>query len=100
MNNFTKSEFEFMGVTYYRYAANRKRGGSEYVFFNSVPYGKVYDPTWPKYIESSTSFIGSKFYSRMKGDDMYVDFLSEITTQQESDLDGLYDSHVAPTDPV
>ena len=96
MENFTKSTYEFHGITYNRYTADRKRGTSAWVFYNQVPRNKVYDPIWPNAIKNDAEFLEQNFYSRIEGDIIHVDFIILLGTIEEDALDLLYSTHVAP----
>lgn len=96
MENFTKSEFIFKGVIYSRYTADRKRGGESWVFYGEVPHDTTYDPTWPKAISEDVTFSGIFFISNICEDEIHVDFLSDLTTNEENGLETLYTNHVAP----
>lgn len=96
MTNFTKSTYSYKGTSWIRYTGDRKRGGETWVFYNEVPEGTIYDPTWPKAVGADATLTGLKFISRLNGDLIHVDFDLELTAPQESALDTLYDNHVAP----
>lgn len=96
MDNFTKSDFTFNGVTYKRYTGDRKRGGESWVFYGEAPYDTTYSPTWPKAVEGDATFDGVFFISNICGDDLCVDFLQDLSVAEENALDTLYDNHVAP----
>lgn len=96
MINFTKSEWTNLGVAYIRYTADRKRGGGTWVFYNSVPTGYTYDPTWPHDIDQDAAFTGLVFRSYIQEDNIHVDFRVDLNTPEETALDALYTAHVAP----
>lgn len=96
MTNFTKSTITIGEATWYRYTADRKRGGATWVFFNIAPHDKAYDPTWPKYVESNEAFVGVPFHSCIEENNIHVDFMDELTTNEENALDTLYENQVGP----
>ena len=96
MDNFTKSDFTYKGITYKRYTAARKRGGATWVFYAEAPHDTTYSPTWPQAIEADSTFAGVFFLSHMLENNLCVDFLDDLSTAEEIALDTLYDNHVAP----
>ena len=96
MANFTKSIYSFNGTDYNRYAEDRKRGGASWVFYNIAPPDTIYAVTWPEQIQNDVTLGDKSFASRLQGDNLYVDFVSALTTAEETQLGTLYDTHVAP----
>lgn len=96
MPNFTKSSFDFAGVTYSRYTADRKRGGASWVFYDTPPVDTTYYPTWPLAIQIDTTLGGRSFIDHLNGDLMHVDFYSDLDSTEETALETLYTNHVAP----
>ncbi len=96
MQHFTKSQFVYDGITYYRYEGDRKRGGATWVFYNQVPHNTNYYPTWPNAVKLDATLGGKEFVSRINGDMICMDFINELSISEENALDTLYANHVAP----
>lgn len=96
MGDFTKSDFTYKGVSYKRYTADRKRGGETWVFYGEVPHDTTYSPTWAAAVSADVTLSGVFFLSKIEEDNICVDFLIELTTNQETALGTLYTNHVAP----
>ena len=94
-----------MGVDYKRYDADRKRGGSDFIFYNKNPDPdtKTYSPTWPEAVASDATLGGIGFVSRLTSRNggnglICVDFERELTAGEETALETLYNNHTAPQD--
>ena len=96
MSNFTSLGSNCMNDNYYVYQADRLRGGSSWVFYNTVPEGTTYSITWPNAVKDDNTLMGLHFISRLAGDVLYIDFNQELTSEQLTALDNLYNNHVAP----